>query len=150
MRLSVDLDGTLTNETPDLVFFKSKEETEEACMRCTLKPGVEVLRERNVSPVIITGREEYLREVTTKFLKAMNVPFSDLIMFPERKSPNGFKWREYLGYKLKAHVDNNITAALEDNAIVVKVLNSKGIITRQVGGSFRSAFDSLREDCPWL
>jgi hypothetical protein len=150
MILSVDMDGTLTNETPECIFFESKEETEKACMRCTLKPGVEVLRERNLHPLIITGREEYLRGVTTEFLNAMDIPFSGLVMYPDIKRPTGFRWREYLGFKLKAHIENHVTAALEDNKVVVKVLNSKGITARLVGGNFRTAFDSLREDCPWL
>jgi hypothetical protein len=147
MNLAVDLDETISNESPHAFLqLTDREEIYKSCRACTVKSGVEVLHEANLRPLVITGRRESLREITQEFLDINDIPHRGLIMVPESTYPNGFTWQEYYDFKIKAHIDHKITMALDDNPTVVRMLNDIGITAKVVDKDFRSAFIALLQE----
>jgi uncharacterized HAD superfamily protein len=152
MNFASDLDGTLTNESiGDYIDNKDIKDPEvikgakQMASRFTPKKGVDVLSKKKLSPVIITGREEYLRHVTEIWLYTHNIPFKELIMVPLGYYGKAFDWNKYVNFKIVEHKKRRIDFALEDKQAIVTILNGVGIPTFRVTDDFEKTLNTAME-----
>jgi len=134
MNFTSDLDGTLSNEQiADIIDrWDDYESQSKELLKFTPKKGVEVLSEYNLSPIIITGRREGLRNATELWLHQNHIPFKELVMMPNEP----FEWGNYIRFKLDEHRKRDIKFALEDNKLVATVLNNDALPTFLVEDDF--------------
>lgn len=140
MNFASDMDGTLTNQNiGDYINagVTDKEYLKDIASKFTPKKGVDILTKTGLAPIIITGRKEDLRDVTVKWLRSHNIPFSELIMMPD--STAKFSWSKYLNFKIVEHKKHNVRFALDDKLSVINSLKSVGIPAFQVKDNFASA-----------
>lgn len=144
MNISIDLDGTLSNESVGQAFgdgMISSSELEKILLSFTPKKGIEVLNEFKINPIIITGRPERLRNATIEWLGQNDIEYSRLIMYPDNLYPAGFEINKYVDTKLIYHKINNIELAFDDTKLVVDILNQNGIKTFLIEDDFRKVFE---------
>ncbi len=146
--LGVDIDNTLTNASSpwnitsgdiiDLDIAKQLLYVDE-------RLGIGVLSKCEMKIVLITARHEEYRDVTLNWLKNKPIKHEKLIMRDFRFSGGVFNLSEYLDYKYKSCLNNNITYMMDDDEKVVNMLNSCGITSILVdrNGRFDTAYFEL-------
>jgi len=140
----VDIDGTLTDGINPFATDHVFEEANEIIRWSKPKPGIEILKpEMNV--VLITARLEKYRKNTIEWLAKNKVPYRKLVMIQSYKDDT-FNQQEYLDYKLKSCLENNVSFMLDDDYTVIQMLNNYGIKSVQVNGNFETAFNKLFEN----
>jgi len=146
MDIIVDYDGTLTNESFGDILEKEEisvndhTKIKDFVSKFTPKKGVDILERLEVEPVIITGRQEALRDVSTVWLHANGVPFKEMIMMPNGSYGDTFDWNTYVEYKIAAHRQYDVQFSLDDNESLVTILNKVGIRAFLVEDDFAEAF----------
>ncbi len=137
----LDLDGTLSNESfGDLADISHPDEIKVEVSKFTPKKGVDILKNAGIKPIIITGRQEYLRDVTTVWLHSYGIPVKKLVMAPDRSYGDEFSWEKYLNYKVKAHEQYDVRFSIDNNAGLITVLKKHGIAAYLVGDDFEQTF----------
>jgi len=144
MNIAIDLDGTLTKEDVGSLppnMFDDRDYIDLFLENCTPATGIEVLNEYGIIPLIITGRDEARRELTTAWLNKYNIRFKSLIMAPHNYYlENGqvnFTWEKYSQLKLNQHRQHDISMAFDDKLCSVEILNQHGILTFLVQNNLR-------------
>jgi len=146
--LGVDIDNTLTNasspwniasiDNMDLDIAKQLLHVDE-------RLGIEVLSKCEMKIVLVTARHEEYRDVTLNWLKNKSIKNDKLIMRNFRFSGGVFNLEEYLSYKYRTCLDNNINYMLDDDEKIVNMLNLNGITSVLVdkNGRFDTAYFKL-------
>jgi len=149
MNIAIDLDGTLTKEDVGSLphnMFDDRDYIDLFLENCTPANGIEVLNEYGIIPLIITGRDEARRELTTAWLNKYNIRFKLLIMAPHNYYlENGqvkFTWEKYSQLKLNQHRNHDICMAFDDKLCAVEVLNRHGILTFLVQNNLREIIEN--------
>ena len=136
MIFASDLDGTLTNQNIGDYMktnpVRDKERIKKIALGFTPKKGIDILSKMKLSPVIITGRAEFMRGVTEQWLRMYNIPFRELVMMPD----GVFDWNKYINYKIIEHKKRPVKFALEDKQSVATILKGVGIPTFLVTDDF--------------
>ncbi len=142
---ATDLDGTLTNQNiGDYIGddpLANLKQVRKIALGFTPKKGVDVLSRMGLKPIIITGRHEVMRDVTERWLRMYNVPYSELVMMSFKK----FDWNEYIKFKIIEHKKRPIKFALEDKQSIVTILNGVGIPTFLVTDDFEKTLMKAME-----
>jgi len=149
MNIAIDLDGTLTKEdvgSLPLNMFDDRDYIDLFLENCTPANGIEVLNEYGIIPLIITGRDEKRRELTTAWLNKHNIRFKSLIMAPHNYYlENGqvnFTWEKYSQLKLNQHRQHDISMAFDDKLCSVEILNQHGILSFLVQNNLREIIEN--------
>lgn len=152
MKIAVDLDGTLSNEDfgkemeDKNIDAQDREGLKNMVSTFTPKKGIEILNKLNIEPVIITGRIEYLRDVTEIWLFNNDVPYSELVMITIDYYPNNeIDWKMYQTFKVDEHKKRDIELAFDDKPNIVSLLNKNGISTFLVKDDFAEAVEEALE-----
>lgn len=152
MIIAMDLDGTLTNEDVGSLpqaTYNDKDYINLFLENCTPANGIEVLDDYGIVPLIITGRDNSRRELTTQWLNNHGIKFKALIMAPHNYYlENGqieFTWEKYSQLKLNQHRNHDIDMAFDDKLCAVKILNEHGILTFLVQNNLRSVVENAME-----
>lgn len=146
MLVATDFDGTLTNECIssiiNIVGRESRQTVANASLRFSPKKGIGILNELNIKPIIITGREEYMRPQSEQWLRMHNVPYKELVMAPTGffDFKDNFDWEKYKRFKILEHKKRPIDFALEDLPFMVTLLKSVSIPTYLVTTDFAKSF----------
>ena len=135
---AIDIDNTLTNEQFGIPC--SEIETKKRIENKTLKPGVEIIRNKDFNIILVTGREEKYREVTVKWLHKNDIPFNRLIMVPDDYYPVEFYYDSYLKFKLNAYIENHVHFVLDDSNNVINLSRMYGFGAEKVNDTFDEAF----------
>ncbi len=143
-RYGIDIDGTLTNESPFSV-SDSEDKLREIILKSSPKKNLNIIKNRDLQIYLITGRQEKYRNVTIKWLQEHEIYFDELIMIPNGSYNGGFNEKIYLDFKLNSYLKHRIHFALDDDPKVVKLLNIYNIKAVQVNGDLREAFNKLLE-----
>lgn len=148
MSIALDLDGTITKEDVGALpqdWFDDHEYINRFLKKCTLKPGIEVLEEYEIVPIIITGRIESRRQLTIDWLNKHDIKFKALIMCPDNyyleDGQIKFTWEKYAQLKLMQHRNHDITMAFDDKLCAVETLNQHGILSFLVKDDLREAVE---------
>ncbi len=146
--LGVDIDNTLTNSSSP--WNKASEDNIDLDIAKQLlcvdeRLGIEVLSKCEMKIILVTARHEEYRDVTLNWLKNKPVKHEKVVMRDFRFSGGVFNLNEYLNYKHKACLDNNISYMIDDDEKVVNMLNSYGITSVLVdrNGRFDTAYFEL-------
>ncbi len=148
----VDFDGTLTNESFGDIAGKTNinindhTKIKDIISKFTPKKGVDILKKFGIKPVVITGRQEALRDASTVWLYANDIPFKEMIMMPTGSYEDTFDWNTYVEYKIAAHRQYDIRFSLEDIKSLVTILNEVGIPTYLVEDDFGAVFEKAWEE----
>ena len=147
--LGVDVDDTLTvattkiwkKDAPDVIDL----DIANKLLLANKRYGIEVLSNSELKIVLITSRHEEYREVTLQWLQKRLIKHNKLVMRNFRFSTGVFNVDEYLQYKYKACIENNVKYMLDDDEKVVNMLNSYGISSVLVdkNGRFDTAYFKL-------
>ncbi len=136
----IDFDETITNEgIGELVDkYGMTEEVKKMSLTFTPKKGIEMIRQLGLKPIIITGRQEYFRDVTEQWLHEHYIPYSKLIMLPSGYygKPGEFDWNKYVNFKIKEIEKIKPLFVLDDVAYVTSALNKRGIPSYLVKNDF--------------
>lgn len=142
----LDLDGTLSNESIGDVIDNNNLGPEEYdrmiphILKFTPKRGVTLLKEAGINPIIITGRQEGLREATEAWLKKYDILYKKLVMVPNGYYGGVFDWNKYVEYKIKAHKKFNVEFSIDDHESLVTILREYGVPAFHVRDNFAKAF----------
>lgn len=147
--LGVDIDNTLTN-SPSPWNIASGDNIDLDIAKQLLyvdeRLGIEVLSKCEMKIVLVTARHEEYRDVTLNWLNQRKlIKHEKLIMRNFRFTGGVFNLNEYLNYKYRACLDNNISYMIDDDENVVNMLNSCGITSVLVdrNGRFDTAYFEL-------
>jgi hypothetical protein len=133
MTFVCDFDGTLTVQSiGDIIDEKNIEWNDYARMKdemvsFTPKKGIGILAEFNLKPLIITGRQESLRDVSELWLFNNKVPYTKLIMVPDGYYGGKFNFNKYVDFKVEEHLKVNPRFSIDDNKRIVTVLKQYDI-----------------------
>ncbi len=142
----IDFDGTLANESfgdivrKDGIPASDHTRIKDIVSKFTPKKGVDILKELRIEPIIITGRQEALRDVSTVWLHSNGIPFQEMVMMPNNSYGDTFDWNTYVEYKIAAHRQYDVRFSLDDNKSLVTILNKVGIPTYLVEDDFAETF----------
>ncbi len=142
---AIDIDQTITNESVFTVntSHSVQEDLDKSIRKCTIKPGVDILKGKDLNIILITGRVERCRYETTKWLLKNDIPFNKLIMVPNDYYNPDFSQELYEAFKLKACIENKVHFVLDDNQNVLKHLKKYGFSVQKVNRRFDTAFKKL-------
>ncbi|MES2526212.1 MAG: hypothetical protein V4598_03970 [Bdellovibrionota bacterium] len=133
----VDLDGTLADITHRRKFVEGKTKDWKNFNRNIIKDDLniwcaEIIR-RMISDhhvLLVSGRTDDLKKETTEWLTKHNVPFTDLMMRPEKDyRDDTVVKREIYEEKIKPFYD--VLFVLDDRAKVVKMWRETGLVCLQ-------------------
>lgn len=142
---AIDIDQTITNESIFTVntSHSSKEVLDKAIKECTVKPGVDILKFKDLNIILVTGRLEKCREATIEWLHKNDIPFNQLIMVPDDYYNPDFSQDLYEAFKLKVCLENKVHFVFDDNQNVLKHLKRYGFSVQKVNRRFDTAFKKL-------
>lgn len=140
----IDIDKTLTTGNPFSI-SESEDVIKKTILNSTPKPGLEVIKNKDLHIYLITGRQEKYRKVTIQWLHNHEIPFVDLIMAKNNLYKGFFNEETYLKFKLDAYLKYHIHFALDDDIKVIDLLNTYNIKAVQVNGNLKESFDKLLE-----
>jgi len=142
----IDFDETLTNESfakslrKEGMDINDHDKVKDVVSKFTPKKGVEILKLNEIDPVIVTGRQEALRDVSTIWLYTHDIPFKELIMIPNGYYGKEFDWDKYVKYKIWAHKRYDVRFSIDDNEKLVTILKDRGVPIFLVGDDFAKTF----------
>lgn len=142
---AIDIDETITNESvfKNKDLFSTQEVLDKSIKECTIKPGADILKDKDLNIILITGRPEKCREATIKWLRENDIPFNQLIMVPDGYYNPKFSQELYEAFKLKACIENKVHFVFDDNQNVLKFLKKYGFSVQKVNRRFDTAFKKL-------
>jgi len=144
-KFAIDIDKTLTNES---IFMTETLNSNQNILnniieKSTVKPGVDILKNKDLDIILVTGRQEKCREATLKWLYKNNIPFNQLFMVPNGYYGKLFDQKLYEQFKLNICIENKIHFVLEDDLNVLKYLKRYGFSVQKVNHRFDTAFKKL-------
>jgi len=145
MTFAIDFDGTLTNECMGKIIDEKGigpedyERLKDEVSSFTPKKGVEVLKKYNLQPIIITGRQESLRDISELWLFNNKIPYKELVMIPDGYYNGKFDFNKYADFKIEEHLKRDIKFSLDDNKSIVTILRQHDIPTFLVEDDFEKA-----------
>jgi len=146
MVIMIDFDGTLTVENiGDIIDEKGLKWNDYASMKdeiskFTPKKGIDILKKYNIKPVITTGRQEPLRDVSELWLFNNNVSYSELVMISPTAYTDKFDWDKYVDFKVEEHLKRDVDFSLDDNKRLVSILRQHDIPAFVVENDFEETF----------
>jgi uncharacterized HAD superfamily protein len=142
---AIDIDQTITNESVFTIntTHSSQEVLDKSIMECTVKPGVDILRNKDLNIILITGRAERCRKTTIEWLHKNDILYNQLVMVPDGYYDPDFSQDLYEAFKLKACIENKVHFVFDDNQNVLKFLKHYGFSVQKVNRRFDTAFKKL-------